>query len=209
ERDERGAERHQQVEERRWIFRRVDERQRREERRRLHGPSRRIAVDIDTPNDDEQGDQGQAEAADQPYAAFGGHLVDGAERAPGGHDPYPRDQRVLEPYDRAALAEHGGEAGLMQDHPQLGRRARRGTREVPGHHSHAVEQVVQRDRADAERGNGAQRQVHERGEHDHRPPDGPDHLHQADEAEVHAEPDQQVEDEYFDGDEPDAARQQK
>ena len=53
------------------------------------------------------------------------------------------------------------------------------------------------------------RQMHERREHDHRPADRPDHLQRADEAEIEVEPDEHVQHDDLEEDQPEAAREEK
>jgi hypothetical protein len=68
---------------------------------------------------------------------------------------------------------------------------------------------VQDDHADADRSDQTQRRVDQGREHDHRDADGPDHLHQPDEAVVDVEPHAAADERELEHQQPEPARDEK
>jgi hypothetical protein len=98
----------------------------------------------------------------------------------------------------------------MQRQPQLRRGPRhRRVRSRPRGDAHAVERIVNRDHPDAERRDRAGGEPDERGEAGHRDAEHPDHLEEAEEAEVLVEVAAEADEGELQDDEPEPARDEE
>ncbi len=171
------------------------------------GPRARITVEVAHAQDDERQERAEPEAHEQPPARdrIDPRGVDAPEGEARGHDPDPRDQRVEHEGHRPLRTEEPDGTTLVQDEPELAvvRQVR------PRAHLDRIEQVVERDHRDAERADGDERQVDERGQDDHRDAERPDHLQHREERRVERPEGAEADQRDLEQDEPQPARDEE
>ena len=97
----------------------------------------------------------------------------------------------------------------MQKQPQTlyNRRRRRSSHRDCRRNCEPVKQIVQRNYSDSERGNDVHRKMNERGKHDHRNAENPNHFRQTEKAVIKIEKQAEPDDGKFQHDQPQSARE--
>src|SRR5258705_7037227 len=85
---------HQEIQQRRWILRSIQERKERENNILLRRPRLRIAIDINRAENDEERSRGPTNQQQRASSQRCVHLIKRAKCIPNSHHPHPRDQRI-------------------------------------------------------------------------------------------------------------------